>query len=170
MWTEKQQLTGDFMKLNIYDGEPQKLDVTGAAMVVSFEIDSLYNQFGGKQLIAYFDSSEVSRVEVEGNAESIFLPRDDDKELMGFNRMEGSSMTIFMNKGNLDKLILWPQPKGKFYPMGMIDPSQRYLKNFEWLEDLRPKTPDDVMSDTPKTRIIKSVGSRKSTGSSSNSE
>lgn len=166
LWTEKQQLTGELMKLTIYDGEPQKLDVNGSAMVVSFEIDSLYNQFGGKQLIAYFDSSEISRVEVDGNAESIFLPRDEDKELMGFNRMEGSSMTIFMNKGNLDKLILWPQPKGKFYPMGMIDPSQRYLKNFEWLEDLRPKNPDDVMSDTPKTRVIKSGGSRKSSDSS----
>jgi lipopolysaccharide export system protein LptA len=166
LWTEKQQLTGELMKLNIFDGEPQKLDVTGSALVVSFEIDSLYNQFGGKQLIAYFDSSEISRVEVEGNAESIFLPRDEDKELMGFNRMEGSSMTIFMNKGNLDKLILWPQPKGKFYPIGMIDPSQRYLKNFEWLEDLRPKNPDDVMSDTPKTRVFKSGGSRKSTDSS----
>jgi lipopolysaccharide export system protein LptA len=162
LWSEKQQLSGDKMMLYTKYGKPDMLHVIKSAMAVSYETDSLYNQVSGKDLKAFFDSSEVVRIEVDGNAETIFLPRDKDKELMGFNRMEGSSMTIFRKNGKMQKLILWPQPKGKFYPLEKIDPQAKYLKNFEWLEALRPKDPKDVMTKTPDVRIKSKSGKSKS--------
>lgn len=152
LWSEKQQLTGDFMQLYTSGNKPEMLHILKSAMAISYEADSFYNQFSGKELKAFFDSSEVVRIEVSGNAETIFLPRDDSNELMGFNRMEGSSMTIFRKNGKLEKLVLWPQPKGKFYPFDKLDPQAKYLKDFEWLDDLRPKNPDDVLRETPHTR------------------
>lgn len=152
IWQEKQQLSGESMKLYTYNGKPKMLHVMRSAIAVAYEADSFYNQFSGKELKAYFDSSEVIKVELDGNAEAIFLPRDEKNVLMGFNRMEGSSMTIFRKDGKLEKLILWPQPKGKFYPLDKLDPQAKYLKNFEWLEALRPKNPNDVLSETPDIR------------------
>jgi len=163
LWSEKQQLTGEFMQLHTKKQKPEMLHIQRSAMAVAFEADSLYNQFSGKELKAFFDdSSEVVRIEVSGNAETVFLPRDDGNELMGFNRMEGSSMTVFRKDGKLQKLVLWPQPKGKFYPLEKLDPEAKYLKNFEWLEDLRPKNQKDVLSETPKTRVKKKEGKGKS--------
>lgn len=152
IWAEKQQLSGESMKLYTYNSKPKMLHVLNSAIAVAYEVDSFYNQLSGKELKAFFDSSEVIRVELDGNAEAIFLPRDDKNLIMGFNRMEGSSMTIFRKDGKMEKMILWPQPKGKFYPLGKLDPQAKFLKNFEWLEPQRPKNPDDVLSETPDIR------------------
>ena len=152
IWAEKQQLSGESMKLYTYNSKPKMLHVINSAIAVAYEVDSFYNQLSGKELKAFFDSSEVVRVELDGNAEAIFLPRDDKDVIMGFNRMEGSSMTIFRKDGKMEKMILWPQPKGKFYPLGKLDPQAKFLRNFEWLEPQRPKNPDDVLSVTPDIR------------------
>lgn len=167
LWAEKQQLSGEYMKLYTYNSKPKMLHVLGSAIAVSYEVDSFYNQLSGKELKAFFDSSEVIRVELEGNAEAIFLPRDDKNVIMGFNRMEGSSMTIFRKDGKMEKMILWPQPKGKFYPLGKLDPQAKYLKNFEWLEPQRPKNPDDVLSETPDIRQKPKTSKTKTSSDSS---
>ncbi len=153
IWSEKQQLSGENMKMFTKNSKPDVLHVMKSAIAVSYEVDSLYNQFAGKEIKAYFDSTEVIRVELSGNVEAAFIPRDDKNEIMGFNKMEGSSMTIFRKDGKMEKLILWPQPKGKFYPLEMLAPDAKYLKTFEWLEPLRPVNADDVMRDVKRVKV-----------------
>lgn len=146
LWTEGQQLSGDFMELFTRNNTADRLHIQKAAMAISFEEDSLYNQLSGKDLIAYFDSGQVTHIEVKGNAETIFLPRDEkDKQIMGLNRLEGSSLTIFMEKKEMKKIIVWPQPKGKFYPLNLLPGDVRYLSNFGWYQDVRPIHPLDVL-------------------------
>lgn len=145
LWSEQQQLSGEYMELHTKNKKPDVLNIQRSAMAIAFEADSLYDQSSGKDLKAFFDdSSEVVRVDITGNAESVYLPRDKDKQLSGLNRLEGSSMTMFRKDGKMNKLVVWPQPKGKFYPMEKLDPQAKFLKNFKWLEDQRPKNPDDV--------------------------
>jgi len=145
VWSEQQQVSGEYMELKTRNNNPDVLNIQKSAIAITYEQDSLYNQYSGKDLKAYFgDSNQVVRVEITGNAETVYLPRDDDSELSGLNRLEGSSITMFRKDGKMEKLIVWPQPKGKFYPMDKIEPDARFLKNFVWLEKLRPKNPDDV--------------------------
>jgi len=158
IWSEKQQLSGENMKMFTKNNKPDVLHVNKSAIAVSFEVDSLYNQFAGKDIKAYFDSTEVIRVELSGNVEAAFIPRDDKNEIMGFNKMEGSSMTIFRKDGKMEKLILWPQPKGKFYPLEMLAPEAKYLKTFEWLEPLRPVNAEDVMRDVKRVKTKNKSG------------
>ncbi|MDD4922688.1 MAG: OstA-like protein [Bacteroidales bacterium] len=145
LWSEEQQLTGEFMQLLTKNNKPDQLHIQKAAMVISREADSLYNQSSGKELIAYFDSSEVRRVEIIGNAETIYLPRDDDgKEIIGLNRLVGSSLNLFIKDKKMQKIVVWPQPKGTFYPMAKLPSDERYLKNFAWHQDIRPTGPEDI--------------------------
>jgi lipopolysaccharide export system protein LptA len=144
LWSAQQQLTGDFMQMHTKGNKPQMLHIQKAAMVISQETDSLYNQSSGKDLKAYFDSSQVVKVEIRGNAETVYLPRDKDSLIIGLNRLEGSSLDLFRENEKVKKVVVWPEPKGKFYPLDKLDPTARYLKNFAWYVDARPANPDDI--------------------------
>lgn len=144
LWSEQQQLTGKYMQMYTKNNQPERLYVDQAAMVITKEADSLYNQSSGKNLTAYIDSGEVRRVLIDGNAETVYLPRDDDQTLMGLNRLEGSSIVMDRKDGKIERMVVWPQPKGTFYPMEKIEPTARFLKNFIWWEALRPTSPIDV--------------------------
>jgi lipopolysaccharide export system protein LptA len=170
LWSDKQQLSGDFMQLYSKNSKPDYLHIQKAAMVISQESDSLYNQSSGKDLIAYFDSGQVVRVEIKGNAETVYLPRDEKtSELIGLNRLEGSSLTVWMRDKKMQKILVWPQPKGKFYPIAMLAPEARYLSNYAWYNDLRPTSPFDIFRDVPfpKSSNVKSLKGRNSESASS---
>jgi len=155
LWSEQQQMTGEFMQLFTKNSKPDRLFIQKDAMAISMETDSLYNQLSGRDLIAYFDSSKVVRVEIKGNAETIFLPRDGKtNEIIGMNRLESSSLTIFLENEKMKKIIFWPQPKGKFYPLLLIPGDVRYLANFAWHDDVRPSSPEDVFR---KIKVVEKV-------------
>jgi len=149
VWSEEQQLSGKYMELFTKNNKPQQLHIDRAALAISQETDSLYNQSSGKDLKAYFDSTnQVVKVEIDGNAETIYLPKDDkDKSITGLNRLEGSSLIMYRKDKKLEKLIVWPQPKGKFYPLEKLPGDARLLKNFVWYKEERPKNADDVFRD-----------------------
>ncbi len=146
IWSKQQQLFGEIMSLHTINNKPSWLQVEQLAMVISMEKDSLYNQTSGKELKAYFDSTgnHVERVEIEGNAETVYLPKDDKQVIIGLNRLEGSSLTMFLKEDKLQKLIVWPQPKGRFFPLDKLTQEDRYLRHFAWYESFRPKDKQDV--------------------------
>lgn len=149
LWSEQQQLTGKSMELYTVNNKPHKLKVIGSALVVAFSADSLYNQSSGKDLVAVFDSigREIVRVDIMGNAETIYLPAEKDGVVTGLNRLEGSSLTMYRKGGELEKLVVWPSPKGAFYPLDILPPEKRFLDKFQWLEHIRPTNPTDVFRD-----------------------
>jgi lipopolysaccharide export system protein LptA len=168
LWSDQQQLTGDIMQLYTKNKKADYLHIQKAAMVISQEVDSLYNQLSGKDLKAYFDSGQVTRVEIKGNAETVYLPRDNKHEISGLNRLEGGFLTLYMENKKMKKILVWPQPKGKFYPLDKISSDARYLKNFGWFNDLRPTDPPDVFRkgdniDAAKIDSIKKRQKHKST-------
>jgi hypothetical protein len=159
LWSQQQQLSGDFMQLFTKNKAADYLHIQKAAMAISKEADSLYNQLSGKDLIAYFDSGKVVRVEIKGNAETVYLPRDTkSKELTGLNSLEGSSLTLFLENEKMKKIIVWPKPKGTYYPLNLLPPDVRYLKNFAWYNELRPISPGDVLREV-KVPVKTNVGS-----------
>lgn len=146
LWSEQQQVTGKSMELYTRNNKPQTLKVDGSALVVAFSADSLYNQSSGRDLVAVFDSigKEIVRVDINGNAETIYLPAEKNGVVTGLNRLEGSSLTMFRKDGELEKLMVWPSPKGTFYPLEKLPPEKRYLDQFQWYENIRPLDPADV--------------------------
>ncbi len=86
----------------------------------------------------------MERVEIDGNAETVYLPKDDKQVIIGLNRLEGSSLTMFLKEDKLQKLIVWPQPKGRFFPLDKLTSEDRFLRHFAWYETYRPKDKQDV--------------------------
>ena len=144
LWSGVQQITGDFIELHTKSNKPDMMHIQKNAFLVEQVSDSLFNQTSGKDLKAYFDSGQVVKVEIRGNAETVYLPIDKDKSIAGLNRLEGSSLDLYRKNEKLEKIIIWPKPIGKFYPLALLVPEARYLKNFAWYWDARPLSPEDI--------------------------
>lgn len=109
LWQEKQQYSSNIIRVLTRNQEVEQVQLQQSAMSVEL-VDSLFfNQLSGKDIIAYVDSGELRRVEVNGNAETIYFVRDDaDTTLVGANRTESSFVKMhFLNK-KIDRIILTP--------------------------------------------------------------
>ena len=157
LWADNQQISGQQILLYTKNQQPDYMEVEGLALLASKEDSGLFNQSSGRKLTAYF-WTQGARVVIEGNPESIYLPRDEKQKILGMNRLENGSLYIFMDKeGKVERLKVSPQPKGKFYPLQLLTEEVKYLEHFSWPIHLRPTDPADVfrLTDRPKPKTMR---------------
>ena len=66
------------------------------------------------------------------------------KSLLGINAGMGSDMRIYFKKRKPVRFSTYVSPDMKMYPPDQLPAEERLLPGFRWLDDLRPKSPDDV--------------------------
>lgn len=152
LWTENNQLSGEKIQAFIKEEKVERIEIQTDAMAVQKE-DSLYfNQLSGKEIIAYVDSGELRRVNVNGNAETIYYPRDDkDSTLIGLNKTESSFVVMYLKDKKADRIVLTTASSGIMYPLDQLKGGDLYLKNYFWIENQRPKNKFDLFTFFPKT-------------------
>ncbi len=146
IWAEGSQMTGKGkMEIFIKNEKPEKIHIPSKAFIISDEKDDQYNQLAGKEAYAYIENNRVRRVDLLGDATSIYYSKDDRGLLVGMNKAVGNKMFIFMKKQNqLDKIVMTPDSEGTMYPPNKIPEDERLLKNFSWRDDERPKKKEDI--------------------------
>lgn len=146
LWHETNQLTGDYIQAYTKNKTIDKLFIQANAMAVE-KVDSIYyNQVSGKEITAYLDSGQLYKVEVSGNAETIYLPVDEaDKSRIGVNKTESSFVTMYFKDKKIDKILLTAASSGAIYPLGELTDDQLYLKNYSWQEQKRPFSKDQLI-------------------------
>ncbi len=157
LWAEENQLSGDFIQAFTKNQKVDKVRIQESAMAVQKE-DSLHlNQLSGKEIIAYLDSGQLRRVNVNGNAETIYYPRDDkDSTLIGLNKTQSSFVVMYLKNKKVERIVMTSATTGIMYPLTELSGGDLYLKNYIWLEDERPKNKKDVMrvpSKKPRVKI-----------------
>lgn len=168
LWSDNQQISGQQIRLFSKNQQADYMEVEGDALLVSEEDSSFYNQSSGRELVAYFENNKVRRMVIEGNPESIYLPRDEKQKILGLIRLENGSLYFFMNEdGKLERLKVSPQPKGKFYPLSLVTEEIKYLEHFTWPIHLRPESPMDVFRLTDRARTMNMNTEEKSASGSS---
>lgn len=145
LWNETYQLSGDTIEVFLNDSTIDWAHVIASAFAIQ-EIDSVsYNQLGGSDLKAFFQNQTVNRLEVSGNAESVFYPIDDKNgSFIGMNKTKSGYLTMWMRDNKLDKLKIWPSPQGTLTPIPDLTREARFLKNFKWFDYLRPINKEDL--------------------------
>lgn len=144
LWNQGNQIFGDTIDIFLNDSTIDYAHVKKYCFSIE-DRDSLhYNQMKGMSLKAFFENKKVKRVLIEGNAESIYYPLEDDGAMIGLNWLEGSFIEIRLNQGKMEKLKVWPTPKGKLTPTLMIEPEQLKLDGFYWFDYLRPLDKKDI--------------------------
>ena len=151
LWAEENQLSGDLIKAFTKNQKVERVHILQAAMAVQQEDSIHFNQLSGKEIIAYVDSGQLKKVDVNGNAETIYYPKDDkDSTLVGLNKTQSSYVAMYLKNKKVDRIVLTTASSGTMYPLEQLSGGDIYLKNYFWLPEQRPLSRDDVFLVFPK--------------------
>ncbi len=143
VWSDESQLTAEFIEIHSKEGEVDHIVMNNSAFIISEEDQGLYNQIKGKEILGYFQDGELYRVNVSGNAETLYYPAEDE-EIIGANKAASSSLLIFLKESKPDRIRFLNKPEATLYPLEDFPHEERFLQNFIWLDDIRPKSRQDV--------------------------
>ncbi|WGD33994.1 OstA-like protein [Olleya sp. YS] len=154
LWNEDNQMTGDTIHLKS-NPETEKLDsliVFYNAFLISKDTLSTdgYNQISGKRLIGLFDEdNNIKQVDILKNAESINYSRNENQELIGIEKSKSADIIIYFENKEVIELRKLQQFEGKLYTEEDLPANARKLRGFDWRDDERPRSVDDLFKDDP---------------------
>ncbi|WP_371440205.1 OstA-like protein [Olleya sp. ITB9] len=154
LWNLDNQMTGDTIHLKS-NPKTEKLDsliVFNNAFLISKDTisEDAYNQISGKVLIGLFDdNNDIKQVDILKNAESINYSRNDDKELIGIEKSKSADILILFEAKEVIELRKITQFEGKLYTEEDLPKNARKLRGFDWRDDERPKSVEDLFKDDP---------------------
>jgi len=144
LWSDENQLTADTIKIHTGKNSIKQIYMYSTAFIVSKDTTETYNQIRGKNMIGNFINNELSSIDVNGNAETVYYVREDDKALIGVNKAAGSRMRLYVNESKIERIVYFDKPAGKMFPDRDVPADQRILKGFNWRFASRPLNRDDV--------------------------
>ena len=138
LWQSKNQLTADSMQIRSKHGKVDEMRLYANAFAVSQDTLLNFNQTKGRNMMAYFRDNKMRRVDVLGNAESIFYALDGDTATTGMNRVLSANMRLLFADSKLNKISVLANPEAKFIPPHELKPDDERLKGFRWRATERP--------------------------------
>ncbi|WP_052732359.1 OstA-like protein [Hymenobacter terrenus] len=138
LWQAKNQLTADSMQIRSKRGKVDEMRLYANAFAVSQDTLLNFNQTKGRNMMAYFRDNKMRRVDVLGNAESIFYALDGDTATTGMNRVLSANMRLLFVESKLNKITVLANPEAKFIPPHELKPDDERLKGFAWRAKERP--------------------------------
>jgi lipopolysaccharide export system protein LptA len=154
VWSKKAELKGVFMVVHLRDTLIQSVEILEkAAAIIEVDSGQYYNQVGGRNMFAYFKENNLVRVDVKGNAQSVYyLEETKENDTLveikrsGMTRLYSSDLRVYLDSGEVQGVTYIDQPDGVFYPMDKINPEEQYIQGFSWDPMLRPQSVEDLLN------------------------
>lgn len=147
LWSGKNQLSADTIRLYTKNKQVSKLMMFNTAFIISRDTLENFNQVKGKLMTAFFKDNKITRINVDGSAESLYYVRQDDRLLIGVNKAVSSNLVIYMDDQQKVKKITWIQkPTNVLYPEKELPKEEKRLRDFKWVETGRPLKRADVFN------------------------
>ena len=147
MWSEASQMTSDFIEIKQFDGEVKYFSLLKNAFIISEVDTSKYNQIKGKDMVGYFRNSELYRINVLNNGQTIYYAKnDEDSTYIGVNKAVCSNMVIRLDSSKIKTITFLSQPIATLYPLNQVTMNEIILENFKWYKDFRPKRKEDIFN------------------------
>ncbi len=146
IWNDGSQIVADSINMIIKNDQIDRMNLTQNSFVIS--LDSLlirHNQIKGRDMIAYFRENEINKVDVFGNAESIYFVAENDSILFGMNKILCSDMSILFKNGEVNSINTYVNPDATLFPPHEMKEPDTRLKGYRWREDEKP-TKEEVIN------------------------
>lgn len=141
-WNLNNQMEGDTIIMEVTEKEIKQMSLQQNAFLATEDTLKNYNQIKGRTMQAFFEKSEIKRINVDGNGESIYyvLDEDDPENIftLGMNRILCSNMTIRFKNEELDNISFYIKPEARFIPPHELTPEVQKLDGFKWKGEKRP--------------------------------
>lgn len=144
LWSGENQLTADSISIVIRNNQADSLIMYNSSFIISYDTLDSYNQIKGKNMIGYFKDNELVKINVDGNAQTVYYVREADGYLIGVNLAESSTMTIRLKDNKLKTISYQTQAKEIMHPGGEITAAEKELKGFTWQDKSRPRKILDI--------------------------
>ncbi|MCG8578373.1 MAG: organic solvent tolerance protein OstA [Bacteroidales bacterium] len=143
IWAQGNQMTAQTIKLFSRNNALYKAELNNSAFIIAPEDSLSFNQIKGRNMTGYIKNNELYRIDVDGNGQTIYYPKDREA-VIGVNRAESSSLTLFLKKRQITGITLKTDPNGNLNPPYILPDDDVKLKGFIWLESIRPKNRFDI--------------------------
>jgi lipopolysaccharide export system protein LptA len=144
IWSDSNQLSADSINLTMSNGQADSLKLYSSAFIISKDDTGSYNQIKGRNILAKFRNNDLYKINVIGNAQTIYYAREEDKSLIGINVAVSSEMLVFLENNQLKSITYINNPEAHLLPEKSVPPNERKLKNFKWEEKRRPMKKSDI--------------------------
>jgi len=152
LWNIGNQITGDSIHIlsNTKTDKLDSLKVFNDAFVISKDtLGEGYNQISGQKLYGLFKDNALYTIDIIKNAQSIYYLRNDDNELVAIDKAKSGKIKIWITENTIDEVRKIKAVDGKDYPQDQFPENQTKLRGFDWREDERPRSMEDLFKDDP---------------------
>lgn len=139
LWMDTTQLSGDTIFISMNEGTIDEVLIRGNAFIITSPDSIFFNQIKGRQITAYFEEGRLSQTDVEGNAESIYFPLDEEGGYLGMNKIICSRIEMFFEENNVTGIAFLEMPTGDLITMQEINNENALLKGYVDLGHRKPK-------------------------------
>jgi lipopolysaccharide assembly outer membrane protein LptD (OstA) len=143
LWSDENQLTSEYIEIRTKNNKIDELHLIKLAFIISQEDTVKFNQIKGKDMVCHFKDNELYKVDVNGNGQTIYYPKDKN-EVIGVNKAESSDLVIFLKGNEVQDIIFYTKPDATLYPLDKAPQNELRLKDFVWLEKYRPANKEDI--------------------------
>lgn len=146
LWSGKDQITGDSVRIALRNGKAHRLFVRGNAFMAS-QADSVhYDQVAGRTLTGYFNENELRTVVAEGNSRTVYFAKekkDGEERIMGMNTADCSRIDVAISSDSTGQAKVHTasfitQPDAVLWPLSKAPADQQMLPGFLWRGGERP--------------------------------
>jgi lipopolysaccharide export system protein LptA len=145
LWSQEQQITAEHIKIFTNESGVDYMEATSNSFIIMQEDTSRYNQIKGRNMMIYFRDNKLHKIDVNGNGQTIYYAKDNE-DLVGLNKTESSNLTIYSKNNKIDRILFLEKVQATMYPIEDTPENMKFLKDFEWLEEYRPKNKLDIFN------------------------
>ncbi len=147
LWSKNQQASADSIHIQLNNGKVHSLHlIKNALMVSATGYETYYDQVAGQKINVYMQNGQIQYAHVDGNAQSIYHAKDDNEAFIGLNKAESAEMKMYFENKQINRIVFLNDPSGTTYPIDKIAESAKYLSEFKLLDDKKPTSKKDIMS------------------------
>ncbi len=139
LWMEDNQMTADTVRIQMSNDEVSKFELIKSSFMISEVESDFFNQAKGKNITGFFVEGKLHHMLIEGSGQSIYYAQDDSTAFIGVNKIICSSMIIYTDSNKVSRIKFLSKPDGTMYPINQAPKDELKLKDFIWLENVRPK-------------------------------
>lgn len=140
LWSRESQISGDTLLLTTKNKKADQFFVNENAFSINRTHEGFFNQLKGNTMTGVFIGGEIDFIRSKGNSESLYYLQDDDSAYVGMDYTQADAISMRFINRELKRITWVNGASGTTYPFKQIPEDKKELRNFKWLESLRPKS------------------------------
>lgn len=144
LWTDNNQITGEKIIFHLADNKADYFELINSSFIISQEDSLHFSQIKGVNMKGFFNNeNKLYFVNVNNKSEAIYFPKEKG-EVIGVNKSKCKSMNIYLDNGEVQKVVFLKKPKQTLYPIDQIQEKELKFKKFNWHQNIRPLSKSDI--------------------------